>query len=201
VWTILLVSSLVALRVLNARATAHEATGGAADTRFGFRLEESAKKLGVDFVHQGPTFDARLAHIMPQVASMGAAVAVADFDRDGWQDFYVTSSGEGSLNRLYRNQGNGTFTDVAAQMGVADVNQRDTGVSMGVVWGDYDNDGWDDLFLYRRPSGSFTRAGSEALRCGRRAGGSPEVVSANSAAWLDYDRDGRLDLFLAGYGG
>ncbi len=125
-WTILLVSSLVALRVLNSRATAsaHEETAGVADSRFGFRLEESAKTLGVDFVHQGPTFDARLAHIMPQVAAMGAAVAVADFDRDGWQDFYVTNSGEGSLNRLYRNQGNGTFTDVAAQMGVADVNQR-----------------------------------------------------------------------------
>jgi hypothetical protein len=117
VWTVLLVLSLVALRVLNSRATAsaHEVTGGVADPRFGFRLEESAKTLGVDFVHQGPTFDARLAHIMPQVAAMGAAVAVADFDRDGWQDFYVTNSGEGSLNRLYRNKGDGTFADVAAQ--------------------------------------------------------------------------------------
>jgi hypothetical protein len=202
VWTILLVSSLAALRVLNARATAsaHEATGGAADTRFGFRLEESAKKLGVDFVHQGPTFDARLAHIMPQVASMGAAVAVADFDRDGWQDFYVTSSGEGSLNRLYRNQGNGTFTDVAAQMGVADLNQRDTGVSMGVVWGDYDNDGWDDLFLYRygRPELFHNEQGKRFVAVGERAG-LPKWVNANSATWLDYDRDGRLDLFLAGY--
>src|SRR6188472_2305336 len=112
VWTIVLVAALVSIRVLNsqATATAHEVTGGApADTRFGFRLEESAKALGVDFVHQAPTFDGRLAHIMPQVASMGAAVAVADFDHDGWQDFYVTNSGEGSLNRLYRNQGNGTF--------------------------------------------------------------------------------------------
>src|SRR5688572_26191214 len=109
-WTILLVASLTAVRVLNSAATSSaDATAGAgADTRFGFRLEESAKKLGVDFVHQGPTFDARLAHIMPQVAAMGAAVAVADFDRDGWQDFYVTNSGDGSLNRLYRNNGNGT---------------------------------------------------------------------------------------------
>ena len=74
---------------------------------------KSARRLGVDFVHQAPTFDAQLEHIMPQVASMGAAVAVADFDRDGWQDFYVTNSAEGSLNRLYRNQGDGTFTDVA----------------------------------------------------------------------------------------
>src|SRR5688572_23524851 len=117
-WTLVLVSSLAAIRVLNsqATATAHEGTGGApSDARFGFRLVESARALGVDFVHQGPTFDARLAHIMPQVASMGAAVAVADFDRDGLQDFYVTNSAEGSLNRLYRNQGNGTFMDVAAQ--------------------------------------------------------------------------------------
>jgi hypothetical protein len=202
-WTILLASSLVAIRVLDSQATssAHEGTAGApADTRFGFRLEESAKKLGVDFVHQGPTFDARLAHIMPQVASMGAAVAVADFDRDGWQDFYVTSSGEGSLNRLYRNQGDGTFADVAVQMGVADVNQRDTGVSMGAVWGDYDNDGWDDLFLYRygRPELFHNEQGRRFVAVSEQAG-LPKWVNANSATWFDYDRDGRLDLFLAGY--
>jgi hypothetical protein len=201
-WTILLVSCLVAIRVLNSQATssAHEVTGVAADTRFGFRLEESAKTLGVDFVHQGPTFDASLAHIMPQVAAMGAAVAVADFDRDGWQDFYVTSSGEGSVNRLYRNQGNGTFADVAAQMGVADVNQRGTGVSMGAVWGDYDNDGWDDLFLYRYgvPELFHNEQGRRFVAVGEHAG-LPKWVNANSATWLDYDRDGRLDLFLAGY--
>ncbi len=202
-WTTVLVSSLVAIRVLNSRATAAagEATGGApGDARFGFRLEESAKALGVNFVHQGPTFDGRLAHIMPQVASMGAAVAVADFDRDGWQDFYVTNSGEGSLNRLYRNQGNGTFVDVAAQMGVADVNQQESGVSMGAVWGDYDNDGWDDLFLYRygRPELFHNDQGNRFVAVGERAG-LPKWVNANSATWLDYDRDGRLDLFLAGY--
>jgi hypothetical protein len=210
-WTILLVSALVAIRVLNSRATASlydvasvfgrtGSTGAAADTRFGFRLEESAKALGVDFVHQGPTFDARLAHIMPQVASMGAAVAVADFDRDGWQDFYVTNSGEGSLNRLYRNLGNGTFTDVAAQMGLADVNQRETGVSMGAVWGDYDNDGWDDLLLYRygRPELFHNEQGTRFVAVGEQAG-LPTWVNANSATWFDYDRDGRLDLFIAGY--
>jgi hypothetical protein len=201
VWTALLVSSLVAIRVLNSQATSSaRATGGVADSRFGFRLEESAKTLGVDFVHQGPTFDARLAHIMPQVAAMGAAVAVADFDRDGWQDFYVINSGEGSLNRLYRNQGAGTFVDVAASMGVADVNQRATGVSMGAVWGDYDNDGWDDLFLYRygRPELFHNEQGRRFAAVGEQAG-LPKWVNANSATWLDYDRDGRLDLFVAGY--
>jgi hypothetical protein len=200
-WTALLVSCLVAIRVLNSQATSSaRATGGAADSRFGFRLEESAKTLGVDFVHQGPTFDAKLAHIMPQVAAMGAAVAVADFDRDGWQDFYVTNSGEGSLNRLYRNQGHGTFSDVAGPMGVADVNQRATGVSMGAVWGDYDNDGWDDLFLYRygRPELFHNEQGQRFVAVGERAG-LPKWVNANSATWLDYDRDGLLDLFIAGY--
>ena len=202
-WTIVLVSCLVAIRVLDSQATssARDPTGGGAtDSRFGFTLEESAKKLGVDFVHQGPTFDARLAHIMPQVAAMGAAVAVADFDRDGWQDFYVTNSGEGSLNRLYRNRGDGTFIDVAAQMGVADVNQRGTGVSMGAVWGDYDNDGWDDLFLYRygRPELFHNEQGQRFVAVSEQAG-LPKWVNANGATWLDYDRDGRLDLFLAGY--
>ncbi len=86
---------------------------------------------------------------MPQVASMGAAVSVVDFDRDGWADIYVTNSGEGSKNCLYRNMGDGSFNDVAPQMGLADVNQAGTGVSMGAVWGDYDNDGYEDLFLYK----------------------------------------------------
>ena len=141
-WTGVLIASLAAVSALNQRATGTVADDEGADARFGFRLEESAKAMGVDFTHEAPTFDARLDHIMPQVAAMGAAVAVADFDRDGWQDLYVTNSREDSLNRLYRNRGDDTFEDVAAQVGLADVNRRGTGVSMGAVWGDYDNDGW-----------------------------------------------------------
>jgi len=199
VWAILLVASLVAVRALNQQAVGGRADDeGASDLRFGFRLEESAQERGVDFVHQGPTFDSRLDHIMPQVASMGAAVAVADFDRDGWQDFYVTNSREASFNRLYRNQGDGTFVDVAAAVGLADVNRIETGVSMGAVWGDYDNDGWEDLFLYRygRPE-LFRNDGGK--RFVSSAAGLPARVNANSATWLDYDRDGHLDLFIAGY--
>jgi len=78
-WTIVLVSSLVAIRVLNSQATAsaHESTGGApADARFGFRLEESAKALGVDFVHQAPAAreaHPRTEHWAPLYVSLGAA--------------------------------------------------------------------------------------------------------------------------------
>ena len=166
------------------------------------RSSESAQATcGVDFtVHQGPTFDHKLDHIMPQVAAMGAAVAVADFDRDGWPDFYVTNSADGSLNHLYRNQGDGTFKDVAAAMGVADVNRAGTGVSMGAIWADYDNDGYEDLFVYKygRPELFHNDGGRSFTRVTDRAG-LPEWVNANSAVWFDYDRDGRIDLFLAGY--
>src|SRR5438034_8408516 len=137
-WTVMFVAALAVIPVLN-RWNAHsvgEAHGSEAIARYGFRLEEVSKRIGVDAIHQAPTFDQRFAHIMPQVASMGAAVAVSDFDADGWQDFYVTNSAEGSQNHLYRNLGNGTFRDVAAEMGVADVNRVGTGVSMGAVWGD-----------------------------------------------------------------
>src|SRR5258705_6714047 len=118
-------------------------------TRYGFHLQEVAQASGISFVHQAPTLDHKLDHIMPQVAAMGAGASVVDFDRDGWQDIYLTNSGEGSKNCLYRNLGNGAFQDVAGELGIADVNQQGTGVSMGAVWGDYDNDGFEDVFLYK----------------------------------------------------
>jgi hypothetical protein len=199
-WAVVLVGSLAAVKTFNdgAAASAHRDAGSAA--RFGFRLEESAKALGVDFVHQAPVFDAQLAHIMPQIASTGASVAVADFDRDGWLDFYVTNSADDSLNRLYRNKGDGTFVDVAQAMGVADVNRRGTGVSMGSVWGDYDNDGYEDLLVYKygRPELFHNEHGRSFTRVTERAG-LPARSNANAATWLDYDRDGYLDLFIAGY--
>ncbi|MBV9865513.1 MAG: CRTAC1 family protein [Abitibacteriaceae bacterium] len=168
--------------------------------RYGFRLQEVAHAAGIDFTHQAPKLDPKLDHIMPEIASMGAAVSVVDFDRDGWPDLYVTNSGEGSLNHLYRNQHDGTFRDVAAQMGVADVNKDGTGVSMGAVWGDYDNDGYEDLFIYKwgRPELFHNDKGKRFSRVTDTAG-LPQWVNSNSAIWLDYDRDGKLDLFLTGY--
>jgi enediyne biosynthesis protein E4 len=168
--------------------------------RYGFCFEEVAKAAGIDFTHQAPTLDARLTHVMPQIAVMGAAVSIVDVDRDGWLDIYVTNSGEGSPNHLYRNRGNGTFQDVAVAMGVADVNQPGTGVSMGAVWGDYDNDGYEDLLVYKwgRPELFRNDQGRRFVRVTEHAG-LPPWLNANTAIWLDYDRDGRLDLFIGGY--
>ena len=199
---LLFVGLLAAVVVLNRQSSGAVATASAADpvARYGLRLENVADRIGVDFVHQAPVLDARFNHIMPMVAAMGAAVSVVDFDRDGWQDFYVTNSGEGSANRLYRNRGDGTFADVAEAVGVAAVNLPGSGVSTGAIWGDYDNDGFEDLFLYKygRPELFRNQGGARFVRVTDTAG-LPPWVNAHAAIWLDFDRDGQLDLFLAGY--
>ena len=197
----LLATPLVLRRLAKSREAAIAGTDPSTSlNRYGFFLQEVAQKSNVNFTHQAPTLDHRLDHIMPQVASMGAAVSVVDFNRDGWPDLYVTNSGEGSKNSLFKNNTDGSFTDVAANLGIADLNQPGTGVSMGSVWGDYDNDGYEDLFLYKwgRPELFHNDAGQKFTRVSDKAA-LPPWVNANTAVWFDYDRDGRLDLFLGGY--
>src|SRR5258705_10628549 len=188
-----LIATPVVIKRLEARREVGKAKLDAnlALSRYGFYLQEVAQTSGINFVHQAPTLDHKLDHIMPQVASMGAGASVVDFDRDGWQDIYLTNSGEGSKNCLYRNLGDGTFKDVAGELGIADVNQAGTGVSMGAVWGDYDNDGFEDLFLYKygRPELFHNEHGTGFAAVGERAG-LPKWVNANSAIWFDYDGDG-----------
>jgi hypothetical protein len=169
----------------------------AAIERHGFALREVSAAAGIRFSHEPPVLDPKLEPIMPAVAAYGAAVSVMDFDRDGWQDLYVTNSAVGGHNALYRNRRDGTFEDVAARLGVANVNQRATGVSMGAVWGDYDNDGYEDLFLYRwgRPELFHNDGGRGLTRVTERAH-LPAWINANTAVWFDYDRDGWLDVFV-----
>src|ERR1700732_1477767 len=171
----------------------------AALSHHGFYLEDVTRAAGIDFVHRAPTLDHQLDPIMPEVASLGAAVSIVDFDRDGWPDIYVTNSCEGCKNALYRNLGDGTFKDVAGELGIADVNQPGTGVSMGAVWGDYDNDGYEDLLLIKwgRPE-LFHNDGGHGFRGGTEQAGLPPWVNANTALWFDYDGDGLLDFFIGG---
>lgn len=198
----LLITPAAMRRRLAARTAASRTTldKQAALTRHGFYLEEVSHSAGIDFVHQAPTLDSKLLPIMPEVASMGASVSIVDFDRDGWPDIYVTNSAEGSKNHLYRNMHDGTFKDVANELGLADVNQSGTGVSMGAVWGDYDNDGYEDLYLIKwgRPELFHNDQGKGFTRVSEQAT-LPPWINANTAVWLDYDGDGLLDLFVGGY--
>jgi len=197
-----LLATPIAIKRLAARHETGKAKMDSAQAlaRYGFYFQEVAQASGINFVHQAPTLDHKLDHIMPQVAAMGAGASIVDFDRDGWADIYLTNSGEGSRNRLYRNQHDGTFKDVAEELGVADLNQLGTGVSMGAVWGDYDNDGFEDLFLYKwgRPELFHNDAGKHFTRVTDTAA-LPAWINANTAIWFDYDGDGLLDLFVGGY--
>jgi enediyne biosynthesis protein E4 len=197
-----LLATPIALRHIPSNADDESGTLTVADAmeRYGFAFEEVAASSGIRFTHQAPELDPKLEPIMPAVAAFGAAVSITDFDDDGWQDLYVTNSAVGSHNALYRNRGDGTFEDVAAALGVADVNSRETGVSMGAVWGDYDNDGFEDLFLYKwgRPELFHNDAGRGFTRA-TDGDGLPAWINANAAVWFDYDRDGRLDLFVGAF--
>jgi hypothetical protein len=194
--TPIIMKEVAARREAN-RSKADEKTALA---RHGFYLEEVSHAAGIDFVHQAPALDPKLTSIMPEVASMGASVSIVDFDRDGWPDIYVTNSAIDSKNRLYRNMHDGTFKDVAEEMGVADVNREGTGVSTGAVWGDYDNDGYEDLFLIKwgKPELFHNDHGHGFTPVTEQAG-LPPWINANTAIWFDYDGDGLLDLFVGGY--
>jgi hypothetical protein len=178
----------------------------AALERYGFYLQEVSKQIGIDFTHEAPALDAKLEHIMPIATSMGASVSVVDFDRDGWPDLYVINSAQGSKNRLYRNKGvdkDGKplgFEDVAEKLGIADLNRPGDGACMGAIWGDFDNDGYEDLLVYRwgKPELYHNDQGKGFTRVTDSAG-LPKWMNAGSAIWLDFDGDGLLDLFIAGY--
>jgi enediyne biosynthesis protein E4 len=137
------------------------------------------------------------------IEAMSCGVAFFDYDNDGWLDVLVLSGARfgdppaRASNRLYKNNRNGTFTDVTEKAGLFR-----TGYAYGVTIGDYDNDGFDDLFitywgqnaLYRNNGdGTFTDVTRESglLNAKPRFG--------SGCAFLDYDRDGRLDLFVANY--
>jgi enediyne biosynthesis protein E4 len=135
--------------------------------------------------------------------TVGCGCAFIDYDNDGWLDIFLLSgtrfegAPEGASNRLYKNNRDGTFTDVTAKSGL-----RHTGWAAGVTVGDFDNDGNEDIFitgwsgnvLYRNNGdGTFTDI---TRRAGLILPGTPWCTGCT---WIDYDRDSSLDLFLTSY--
>jgi hypothetical protein len=135
----------------------------------------------------------------------GPGVCVADFDGDGWQDIYFVNGrdlydrGIAVRNALYHNNGDGTFSDVTDKAGVPG-----TGYGLGCVWGDYDNDGFPDLYVtqfgrnvlyHNNGDGTFTDVTDKAGVAGTEFG----TQFHAGATFVDYDRDGRLDLYVGGY--
>ena len=196
----LIVPALLNHRTTRAQSREHAVELEASLKKYGFYLQEVAEQSGVNFVHHSPLLDPQINPVLPQIASMGASVSVSDFNRDGWNDLYVTNSRFGYKNALYLNKKDGSFMDVADEMGVAELNRDPTGVSMGSVWADFDNDGFEDLLVYKwgRPELFRNNQGSGFTNV-TGASGLPDWINANTAIWLDYNSDGYVDLFIGGY--
>src|ERR1700747_1673553 len=138
------------------------------------------------------------------IETTGNGVAIFDYENDGWPDIFLVNgtrlhgfpAGKAPTNRLYRNNHDGTFTDVTAKAGLTA-----TGWGQGVCVGDYDNDGGEDLYvtyygknrLYHNRHGTFEEVADPAGVAG------DGKTWGSGCAFVDYDRDGQLDLVVANY--
>ncbi len=168
----------------------------------GFRFADVTAQAGINFHHNSGAYGGKL---LPE--TLGAGCAFLDYDRDGWQDILLVNSADWPGHKrehksetnsltLYRNNRNGTFTDVTRSAGL-DVEMY----GMGVAVGDYDNDGFPDILitcvgqnrLFKNTGkGTFIDVTKATGLAGRQA-------MSTSALWFDFDRDGLLDLFVCNY--
>jgi enediyne biosynthesis protein E4 len=169
---------------------------GPAASSVAFR--DVTQQSGIRFVHNNGAFGKKF---LPE--TLGPGAAFIDYDNDGWPDIFLVNGMDwpGHIQKhttpkLYHNNHDGTFTDVTHKAGL-DVEMY----GMGVAVGDYDNDGFDDLFVtalgqsrlfHNNENGTFTDVTQKAGLSG------PRELST-SAAWVDFDKDGRLDLVVGNY--
>jgi hypothetical protein len=160
------------------------------------RFTDITAPSGIKFVHNAGKAGKKY---LPE--TMGSGVAFIDADGDGWQDLLFVNSkdwtprGRRSTAALYRNNHNGTFTDVTAGSGL-DVDL----FGMGVAVADYDNDGRPDVYITALEGDRlFHNEGNFKFRDVTAASGIRNANFGTSAAWVDYDRDGKVDLFVANY--
>jgi hypothetical protein len=191
--------SLATILVLTLAVILVKQTGvGAIPEASTIQFRDVTQSAGIHFVHNNGAFGKKF---LPE--TMGPGVAFIDYDNDGWPDIFLVNSMDWSGHvqkhstpKLYHNNHNDTFTDVTHKAGL-DVEM----FGMGVAVGDYDNDGYDDLFVTaygqsrlfnNNGNGTFTDVTQKAGLLG------PKEFSS-SAAWVDYDKDGHLDLVVGNY--
>ncbi len=174
------------------------ATANAQNSDSGVTFKDVTAKSGIHFVHNNGAFGKKF---LPE--TVGSGVAFIDYDNDGWPDIFLVNGtdwpGHGQKHttpKLYHNNHDGTFTDVTHKAGL-DVEMYGIGVAVG----DYDNDGYDDIFVtaygqsrlfHNNGNGTFTDVTQKS-----GLGGVKEF--STSAAWVDYDKDGKLDLVVGNY--
>jgi hypothetical protein len=164
----------------------------------GFRLTDVTQSARLDFRHNSGAFGAKY---LPE--TMGPGCAFLDYDGDGWLDILLANGcdwpghkRQRSTLRLYRNNRDGTFTDVTAAAGLA-VEMY----AMGLAVGDYNNDGFPDIFVTAVGQNRLFRNTGKGnfVDVTARAGLADRSAFSTSAMWFDYDRDGLLDLFVCNY--
>ncbi len=160
------------------------------------QFRDAAKTAGVQFTHNSGRAGKKW---LPE--TMGSGVVFFDADGDGWPDLLLLNSrdwtprGRKSINALYRNNKNGTFTNITVGSGL-DVESY----WLGGAAADFDNDGREDLYLTSLDGDRlFRNEGNFKFRDVTTAAGMANKAFGSSAAWLDYDRDGKVDLFVGNY--
>ena len=165
----------------------------------GITFREVTRQAGIHFVHNDGAFGKKY---LPE--TLGPGVAFIDYDNDGWPDIFLVNGMDWpghvrrhSAPKLYHNNHDGTFTDVTHKAGL----DGEEMFGMGVAVGDYDNDGYDDLFVTAYgQSHLFHNNGNGTFRdMTQKAGLGGIKEFSTGAAWVDYDKDGRLDLVVANY--
>jgi hypothetical protein len=165
----------------------------------GFRLVDVTGSAGIHFRHNSGAFGGKL---LPE--TLGAGCAFLDYDADGWQDILLVNGtnwpahqGPRSTLKLYRNNRNGTFTDVTHSAGL-DATEM---YGMGVAVGDYNNDGFPDILITCVGQNRLFRNTGKGhfIDVTRASGLEGRTGFSTSALWFDYDRDGFLDLFVCNY--